>query len=94
MTARRLPHTRLGKHLRFSHADLVVIATTAAQPAGIPVAARRPDGVVDPAPPAGGEPDAAQVVPLRAQTSVHIRYRHPPAAGGAAVILVGVMEGR
>ena len=44
VTARLVPHTRLGKHLRFSHADLVVIATTAAQPAGIPVAARRPRG--------------------------------------------------
>ena len=44
VTARLVPHTVLGKHLRFSHADLVVIATTAAQPAGIPVAARRPRG--------------------------------------------------
>ena len=44
VTARLVPHTRLGKHLRFSHADLVVIATTAAQPAGIPLAARRPRG--------------------------------------------------
>ena len=40
VTARLVPHTRLGKHLRFSHADLVVIATTAARPAGIAVAAR------------------------------------------------------
>jgi excisionase family DNA binding protein len=42
VTARLVPHTRLGKHLRFSHADLVVIATTAARPTAIAGAARRP----------------------------------------------------
>ena len=35
VTARLVPHTRLGKHLRFSHADLVVIAAAAARPAGV-----------------------------------------------------------
>jgi excisionase family DNA binding protein len=43
VTARLVPHTRLGKHLRFSHADLVLIATAAARPAGVAGAA----GVVE-----------------------------------------------
>jgi hypothetical protein len=42
VTARLVPHTVLGKHLRFSHADLVAIATAAARPAGQAVPARRP----------------------------------------------------
>ena len=42
VTARLVPHTRLGKHLRFSHADLVLIAAAAAHPAAAAVAARRP----------------------------------------------------
>jgi excisionase family DNA binding protein len=42
VTARQAPHTVLGKHLRFSHADLVAIATAAARPAATAVSARRP----------------------------------------------------
>ena len=42
VTARLVPHTRLGKHLRFSHADLVLIAAAAARPAAAAVPARRP----------------------------------------------------
>jgi hypothetical protein len=42
VTARLVPHTVLGKHLRFSHADLVAIATAAARPMGLAVPARRP----------------------------------------------------
>jgi excisionase family DNA binding protein len=42
VTARLVPHTRLGKHLRFSHADLVLIAAAAAHPAAAAVPARRP----------------------------------------------------
>jgi excisionase family DNA binding protein len=60
VTARLVPHTRLGKHLRFSHADLVVIATTAPAPPGSPGRRAVPHRVADPAPPAGGEPDAAR----------------------------------
>ena len=95
VTARLVPCTRLGKHLRFSHADLVPIAAAAARPAAAAVPARRPlRGVGPRAGPAGGEPDAAQAVPLRAQTSVHIRYRHPPAPRGrAAAVDVGQRDG-
>jgi hypothetical protein len=41
VTARLAPHTVLGKHLRFSHADLVAIATAAARPAVTALPARR-----------------------------------------------------
>ncbi len=48
-TERRVPCTFLGKHLRFSQADLVEIATAAARPSGPPprtlrVRSRRPGG--------------------------------------------------
>ena len=44
VTARTVPYTLLGKHLRFSHADLVAIATAGARPAGpaAPLAAAAP----------------------------------------------------
>jgi hypothetical protein len=42
VTAHLATHTVLGKHLRFSHADLVAIATAAARPAAAAVPARRP----------------------------------------------------
>ena len=35
-TARTVPCTFLGKHLRFSHADIVAIATAGARPVGAP----------------------------------------------------------
>jgi excisionase family DNA binding protein len=41
VTARQVPYTVLGKHLRFSHADLTAIATAAARPAATAVPARR-----------------------------------------------------
>jgi excisionase family DNA binding protein len=53
VTARQAPHTVLGKHLRFSHADLVAIATAAARPAATAVPARRPRRGRGPRPTAG-----------------------------------------
>lgn len=39
-TARAVPCRFMGKHLRFSHADIVAIATDAARPPGPPTRAR------------------------------------------------------
>ncbi len=41
VTTRLVPCTFLGKHLRFSNADLVAIAAAGARPTGIPVPAGR-----------------------------------------------------
>ena len=73
-TARTVPCTFLGKHLRFSHADLVAIAAAGAHPVGA-VAPRRRAGAGRAR--AGGTamtPGWGVQLPLRAKTSVHIRY--------------------